>query len=303
MKTVQLYFCLAQLLSVVWSQTTNAAPIYGGDAFVRTYAGGSQTHQNVSFDSTSAVPSTGVITQALADNRYGSAETAMTSAYASLGSLGGKVKVSSTLGSSPDSAGAFDDLSWYYYWKPKGVPGSVVQAQFSVLYEGVVAGAGTGSSGGTRSTSYVGSSLLGDFDFNLLVNPGPFSVLVSKIYEFNVGDVVLLTSRLTVGGAAELNSSADVDAFNTSKFFIDMLTPGSSYNVEDYAFPTLLEPVPTPTPAPEPSSLALFSAGIVSLALMPLRRRRRTVAWVERDKARLSQVSLNPGYALPCRLA
>lgn len=273
MRPVRLIGYISALL--VWSYSASAVPIYGVSAFVFTDAGNAHTFQNVQFDPVANVATTGVITQALADNAFFGAQSAATSAYASVGALGGKVQAFSAFGSSPSSAQAADDLSWYFDWTPTGIAGTKVQVQFSQLFEGSVAGAGRddrGYSGGTRSTTFIANSLFGDFDFNAAVNPGPFSVLVSKVYEFDVGQVVRLGSRLTVGGHAELDSTILVDAFNTSKFFIDVLTPGAGYNSSDFLFPTLLTgPEPTPGPTPvmvsEPSSLALFGLALCALVL------------------------------------
>jgi hypothetical protein len=271
--------CAAALLA--WSELANSVPIYGVSAYVATDAGNAHTFENVPFDTIGNVATTGVITQALADNAFGGGQSAMTSAYASIGSLGGKILAESTFGSSPSSAQAFNDLSWYFDWKPTGAPGSKVVAQFSQLFEGSVAGAGLddrGFSGGTHATAFVGGSLLSDADFNVLVNPGPFSVLVSKTFEFTVGEIVRLNSRLTVGAHAELTSNISVDAFNTSKFFIDVLTPGAGYNTEDFRFATLLPspdpggdpdpgPGPTPTPVSEPPALLLLVFAIAATGL------------------------------------
>lgn len=266
MNTLRTICGLGALLLMAWTEVSHALPVYGVSAYVATDAGGAHDFVNFPYDTTANVATTGVITQALSDNAYFGAQSAAISAYATIGALGGKAQAFSASGSSPSSAQTFADLNWYFNWIPKGTPGSKVQVQFSQLFEGVVTANGRSQALTTTRASTSKFGVFNDLQFSSL-SPGPFSILVSKIYEFDVGELVVLGSRMTIAARAELDGSGYVDAFNSSKFYIDMLTPGTSYNVEDYRFPTL-------TPIPEPSALFLMSAGMASIGLFPPCRRR-----------------------------
>ncbi|MBI3678906.1 MAG: PEP-CTERM sorting domain-containing protein [Acidobacteria bacterium] len=200
---------------------------------------------------------TGVITLAVADNAGGGGQSAFTSAYASIGSLGGKVQRSTN--TVLQAGQGFNDLNWATDFIVNGPPGSTVSFQFSHSLDGFTAAAGQGYSGDVHSTIFVGADILGDFDFNLLINPGPFSVLLSRVYTFNAGDTVRLVGRMTVGGRADRFATVDINAFNTSMLYVDVLTQGGGYTTDaGVVFPTLAS-----VPEPATWSLVLFGAVLV----------------------------------------
>lgn len=261
---------LAALLAIA-ALPARAAPVldYGYSAFASIDAG--RAHWHVNLGRTGSETTTGPIDQAVADNAGGGGQAALTSAYASVGSMGGRVRAS-TAGAIPFSAQGFDDLSWYTDFLVTGTPGTKVSYLFGTALDGATAfglshPSGT-YSGAVHSTTFVGGTLLADLDFNVLVNPGPFDVLAVRGFEFDVGTVVRLSSRLTVGAHADIESLVEADAFNTSRFFVDVLTPGGGYLAGgDVVFPNL--PV-APLPVPAPATTMLIGAGLLAAA-----RRRR----------------------------
>lgn len=246
-----------------------AAPVleYGFAAFITIDAGAAHWHTNVVESGT--VLTSGVISQGVNDNAGGGAQAALTSAYASVGSLGGKVLAVAS--GNPLHAGqGFDDLSWYVDFLVTGTPGTKVSYLLGASLDGVTAGAGQGYSGAVQATTLVGGTLLADWTFNVLTNPGPFDQLAVALYEFDVGTVVRFNSRMTVGARADREATVEADAFTTSAFYVDVLTPGGGYLAGGgVVFPNL----PAPAGVPEPPSVALLGAALLLAGLTRARRR------------------------------
>jgi hypothetical protein len=237
------------------------SPAWGAlvTAYVSVDAGGA-----TDFVSVSDSLSTGVITKAVTDNAGGGLQTASTSAYADIGVMGGRVQGSTNV--ILVAGQGFNDLNWYTDFQVTGAPGTQVAYLMSAALDGYTFGAGQNYSGRVTSTAYVWGSLLADYFFDLLVNPGPFSVLTSQIFIFDVGTTIRLSSRMTVMGRADQVAVVDVNAFSTSRFYVDVLTPGGGYTTDaGIQFPAL-----TSIPEPATWGLCLIAAGLVQCG-----RRRR----------------------------
>ncbi len=247
-------FVTLVLLAGAIGLPARAAPVleYGVSAFISIDAGGSHWHVNVYESNT--VTSTGVFSQGVADSAGGGAQGALTSAYASVGALGGKVLAVASgypLGAGQGS----NDLNWYTDLLVTGTPGTRVAFVFATSIDGFSVGGGTGFSGGVHATTWVGGVPLADWDFSMLSNPGPFNELAFASYEFDVGSVVRLTSLMTVVARAEgllpTSTTAESNGFDTSAFYVDVVTPGGGYLTGGgVVFPRLPgAAVPEPSPA------------------------------------------------------
>jgi len=86
---------------------------------------------------------------------------------------------------------------------------------------------GSHAGGGVGSTTFVAGIPLADWHLDSVANPGPFDLFAAAVHGFDVGSVVRLSSRLTVGARAEQDAAtAESNAFNSSVFYVDVLTPG-----------------------------------------------------------------------------
>lgn len=215
------------------------------------------------------VAGTGLVTQAVSDTVGGGAQAAVTSAYASLGTMGGLVHAEA--GAFALSSGqGFNDLSWSTDLLITGTPGTRVALLMGAHLEGELTGSGLGQGSSVSATTWVANAPLADWRFQSVIAPGPFDAFTSRVYEFDVGSVVRVTSRLTVAARAEglelTTSSATANALNTSTFHVDVLTPGGGYIAGGGV---VFQPL---SAVPEPAAAWLLAA---ALPLLLLRRRRR----------------------------
>jgi hypothetical protein len=238
-------FVIASLLS----PPVSAATIY---AYLSADAGSASDFRNVSTDGST----TGIITLNVGDTAGGGSQTAVTSGYATVGALGGRVLASTS--TILQAGQGFNDLNWATDFFVNGAAGSTVSFLFSHSLDGYMTGTGANYSGLVNSTVHVGGTLLGDFKFDVLVKPGPFSALASQVYTFSAGDIIHLSGRMTVSGRADQTASVDINAFNTAAFYVDVLTPGAGYTTDaGVAFPTL-------TSVPEPPTFILCLIAFVA---------------------------------------
>lgn len=259
------------MLAAALALPARAAPVldYGSAAFLALDAGGSHWFVNAGG---AGVTDTGLITQGISDTARGGAQVASTSAYASVGALGAASFALSS-GALLEGAQASNDLSWYTDFLVTGTPGTKVAYTFAAALDGFTAVGGLPpplGSAGSRviATTLVAGFLLADWDFNTLASPGPFDELALATYEFDVGTVIRLGSRMTLFARAEFEATADADALHTSKLYVDVLTPGGGYIAGgDVVFPTLPQAT---VPVPEPPTVGLLALG---LALLFCRRR------------------------------
>jgi len=265
-------FITLVLLAGAMALPARAAPVldYGVGAFVFVDAGGSHWFTNAGG---AGVTDTGLITQSVSDTARGGAQLASTSAYANLGWLGGKV-LASTSGALLETAQGSDDLSWYTDFLVTGTPGTRVAYTFATSLDGFIAGSGMAYSNRVASTTFVAGMLLADWTF--FAFPGDPTLLIDEFasasYEFDVGTVIRLGSRLGVSAHADIEASIGANAFDTAKFYVDVLTPGGGYVAGGgVVFPTLPRAA-----VPEPSA-----AGLLALALALLGWSR--TAWCVRD--------------------
>lgn len=265
---------IAVASSLLAGASARAAPVldFGVGAFVSLDAGGAHWFT----DRSGPVTDSGVIIQTVSDTALGGSQVATTSAYASLGALGGMV-TASTGGALLASAQGFDDLSWYSDLLVTGIPGTKVRLRFGSSLEGMLSAGGpvyAAYSGGVRSTAFVGGVPLADWAFDVLTSPGSFDVLAFGDFEYDVGSIVRISTRMTVGAHADIESSVTADAFHTSQFYVDVLTPGGSYVAGGgVIFPHL----PGVGVVPEPGSLALML--MVGLVAVRARRSEREPAY------------------------
>lgn len=253
---------VALLLCVMSSPALGAS--FGVNLFVSVDAG--SAYNFVSFSDQTVT--SGVHTRAVADNYFGGAQYAAASAYASIGALGGTLQTYSA-DTLLAHGQATNDLTWYTNFRVTGAPGTQVQFQFANGVDAVIAAAGQSYSTVLYANSFVGGVPL----FEVLYQAGgPFSLLTSGLFTFNVGDEIMLSSRLALSGVAAIEASVDIDALHTSKFYVDVLTPGGGYVTDaGVVFHTLQSPPPEPTPVPEPATLGLF--GVTSLLAAAAKRR------------------------------
>ncbi len=195
---------------------------------------------------------TGLVTQAVSDHVGGGAQAASTSAYASIGALGGVVHAEAGAFALSSGQGS-NDLSWYADLLITGTPGTRVALAFGTRFEGALSGAGLGQGSGAWATTWVAGVPLADWRYQSVIATGPFDVFTSQVQEFDVGTVVRVASRLTVVARAEglelTTSWATADALNTSAFYVDVLTPGGGYVAGGGVVFQPLSAVPEPAPA------------------------------------------------------
>jgi hypothetical protein len=242
--------------SIAWPARAAVALDYGVGAFMFVDAGGSHWFTNAGG---AGVTDTGLITQGVSDTARGGAQIASTSAYASLGSLGGHVLASSS-GTVLEGAQGSNDLSWYTDFLVTGTPGTRVAYVFAASLEGLVAGAGTSYGGVVRSTTFVAGVPLADWALSTLdPGPGPFDEFALATLEFDVGTVIRIASRLGLSARAEIDATAEADALHTSSFYVDVITPCGGYVAgADAVFPHV--PVAAVPEAPTTALLAVALA-------------------------------------------
>lgn len=273
-------FVAAALLATACSLLpARAAPTleYGTSAYLALDAGSSHWFVNAGG---AGVTDTGLITQAISDNARGGAQAASTSGYASIGALGAAGSALSS-GSFVEGGQAGDDLSWYTDVLVTGTPGTRVAYTFATTLDGFVAVGGlpppSGSAGSrVTATTFVAGNELANWDFSTLLSPGPFSELALATYEFDVGTVFRVGSRLTLFARAEYFATAEADALRASRFFVDVLTPGGGYVAGGgVVFPTL-----PGAAVPEPAALWLVAIALLVVAALsrPAMRRRAAAA-------------------------
>lgn len=273
------------LLAAIGLLPARAAPVLELGVTASLFADAGDTHWFVNLADTGPAAGTGTVTQAISDHWLGGAQSAATSAYASLGALGGVAQASST-GTLLSGGQAGDDLGWTADLLITGSPGEKVTLRFASSLDGFVAGGATGPSsswgGAVTSRTFVGGNLLADWNFSTLVDSDGFvfDEFATADYTFDVGSVVRVASRMTVMAQAEFEASVETNAINTSRFFVDVLTPGGGYQAAgDFRFAAL------PAAAvPEPPTPLLVAIAIVVLGragqrhARPLQARRRSAA-------------------------
>ncbi|NRF71467.1 PEP-CTERM sorting domain-containing protein [Aquincola sp. S2] len=258
-----------------------AAPVLdlGVAAYLALDAG--NAHWFVNLADAGPTAGTGLVTQGIADTKGGGAQTASTSAYASVGALGGR-GLTYTSGAF-HSAQAADDLSWYADLLITGTPGEKVTLQFATTLDGFVAGSGFGPGsafgGGVTSRTFVAGNVLADWSF--ASGFGTPALLIDELalvaYEFDVGSVIRVASRLTVLSHAHIESAVETNALDTSTFFVDVLTPGGGYVAGGgFVFPTL-----PPATVPEPAPVLLLALAAMAAASASRRARQGQRARLE----------------------
>lgn len=253
---------LAMLAALVMPATpARAVPVldHGVGAFVFVDAGSAHWFVNAGG---AGVSDTGLITQGVSDTARGGAQIASTSAYASLGALGGAV-LASTNGALLETAQGSNDLSWYADLLVTGVPGTKVAFTFGAGFEAAVNPGGERTGGRVQATTFVGGIALADWVLLASSFDGPavVSQLAMATYAFDVGSVVRLAGRLGVSAHADIEGSVQADALHTSRFYVDVLTPGGGYVAGGgVVFATL--PVAA---VPEPPAALLLALGLALL--------------------------------------
>lgn len=232
---------------------------WGLSAFVALDAGDAHWFDN--FVEWGTVTSSPLFDHAVSDGVGGGAQAAQTTAYARIGSLGGKVLASCSSGYILSAGQGSDDLQWVTDLLVTGTPGTPVSFLFATQLDGVFTTGGSHAGGGVGATTYVAGIPLADWHLDSIANPGPFNRSASAVYTFDVGTVVRLSSRLTVMARAEQdNAVAETNALDTSAFFVDVLTPGGGYVTGGGV---VFANVPA---VPEPASALLFALGAALLA-------------------------------------
>lgn len=230
---------------------------YGITAYLSLDAG--DAHWFTNFVEWGTVTTSPLFNQAVADDVGGGAQAAQTTAQARIGQLGGKVQASSS-GYILSAGQGADDLLWATDLLVTGAPGTQVSFLFATRLDGYFTTSGSHAGGSVGSTTYVGGVPLADWHLDSLANPGAFHLQASAVQSFEVGTVLRLSSRLTVGARGEQdNASALSNALDTSMFYVDVLTPGGGYLTGGGV---VFANVPA---VPEPPAAWLFALGAALL--------------------------------------
>lgn len=278
------------LLVAALAPPARAAPVldYGTGAFVFVDAGSSHWFTNAGG---AGVLDTGLITQSVGDTARGGVQAASTSAYASVGSLGGNV-VASSAGTLLESAQGSNDLSWYADLLVTGIPGTKVAYTFGAGFDARITPAGEKAGGRVQATTFVAGHLLADWVLlaSTFIGPGAMSEFAAATFEFDVGTVIRLGSRLGITGQAEIEGTVESDALHTSRFYVDVLTPGGGYVAGGgVVFPTLPQ-----VSLPAPPTAALLATALALLAWRRAAARPGRARWNRAVRRFNAQASRTP---------